>query len=155
MEYKVEMKIKDYGVIKLLIENNDAPITVENFINLVKENHYTNSTFHRVIDGFMIQGGIIEVKSEEIKGEFLSNGVKNSLKHERGIISMARTNIPNSATSQFFIMHKNAPHLDGNYASFGKVIEGIDVVDKIASVDTDMYDKPLSDVVIEYIKVID
>lgn len=113
-----------------------APITVKNFVKLVEEGFYDGLTFHRIIDGFMIQGGDplgngMGGSDECIKGEFLANGVKNDLKHERGVLSMARSMNPNSASSQFFIMHANSPHLDGQYAAFGKVIEGIEVVDEI------------------------
>ena len=151
---KVLMKIKDLGEIEIEIFKDIAPITSENFLNLVKEGFYTNIIFHRVIEGFMIQGGDptgtgMGGSKKTIKGEFDSNGFKNPIIHERGVISMARTMNPNSASSQFFVMHKNAPHLDGEYAAFGMVTKGIEVVDKIASVRTDYNDKPLKDVVIE------
>ncbi len=125
-----------------------APITVENFLKLVKEGFYDGLIFHRVIPGFMIQGGDPEGTGmggakDKIKGEFLSNGIRNDLKHTRGVISMARSSMPDSASSQFFIMHSDAPHLDGNYAAFGKVVDGMDVVDEIAAVDCDFRDKPL------------
>ncbi len=136
-----------------------APITVKNFERLVSEGFYDGLIFHRVIPGFMIQGGDPEGTGmggakEKIKGEFLSNGVKNDLKHTRGVISMARSMMPNSASSQFFIMHKDAPHLDGSYAAFGKVIDGIEVVDEIAAVECDYNDKPLTPQVMKrvYIK---
>ncbi|MCD8328906.1 MAG: peptidylprolyl isomerase [Ruminococcus sp.] len=136
-----------------------APITVKNFERLVSEGFYDGLIFHRVIPGFMIQGGDPEGTGmggakEKIKGEFLSNGVKNDLKHTRGVISMARSMMPNSASSQFFIMHKDAPHLDGSYAAFGKVIDGIEVVDEIAAVKCDYNDKPLTPQVMKrvYIK---
>jgi peptidyl-prolyl cis-trans isomerase B (cyclophilin B) len=124
-----------------------APISVANFEKLVKEGFYDGLTFHRVIPGFMIQGGDplgngMGGSDERIFGEFAINGFKNDLKHERGVISMARSSMPNSASSQFFIMHEDAPHLDGSYAAFGKVIEGIEVVDEIASVPTDFSDRP-------------
>ena len=124
-----------------------APKTVANFESLVKAGFYDGLTFHRVIPGFMIQGGDplgngMGGAKEKIKGEFLSNGVKNDLKHERGVISMARAYDPNSASSQFFIMHKDAPHLDGQYAAFGKVVSGLEVVDEIASIPTDYSDRP-------------
>lgn len=132
---------------KLELYPDAAPITVANFEKLVKEGFYDGLTFHRVIPGFMIQGGDPEGtgmggSKDKIKGEFASNGVKNDLKHTRGVISMARSMMKNSASSQFFIMHKDAPHLDGEYAAFGKVIEGIEVVDEIAAVPTDYSDKP-------------
>ena len=124
-----------------------APVTVKNFEKLVAEGFYNGLTFHRVIRGFMIQGGDplgngMGGGDDKIKGEFRANGVNNPIKHTRGVISMARSMNPNSASSQFFIMHKNAPHLDGAYAAFGKVIEGIEVVDEIASIPTDYSDRP-------------
>lgn len=133
---KAEIDVKDYGVIKVDLYNDLAPITVANFVKLAKEGFYDGLTFHRIISGFMIQGGDPEGtgmggSDETIKGEFSSNGVANPLKHTRGVISMARSMDPNSASSQFFIMHEDAPHLDGEYAGFGKVTEGIEIVDKI------------------------
>ncbi len=127
-----------------------APITVANFEKLVKEGFYDGLIFHRVIPGFMIQGGDPTGtgrggSSERIKGEFASNGVKNTLKHTRGVISMARSMDPNSASSQFFIMHMDAPHLDGDYAAFGKVVSGMDVVDEIATCTTGFMDRPVYD----------
>lgn len=124
-----------------------APITVENFVNLVNEGFYDGLIFHRVIAGFMIQGGDptgtgMGGPGYQIKGEFASNGVKNNLKHTRGVLSMARSMMPDSAGSQFFIMHDDAPHLDGQYAAFGKLIDGFDTLDEIASVDTDGSDRP-------------
>ena len=154
---KVRMEIKDFGVIDLELYPKYAPITVNNFLKLVDENFYDNLTFHRIISGFMIQGGDplgdgTGGSKENIKGEFLANGIDNPLKHTRGVISMARTNNPNSASSQFFIMHQDAPHLDGMYAAFGKVIKGEEVIDKIASCKTDYNDKPLEPVVITSIR---
>ena len=127
-----------------------APITVANFEKLVGEGFYDGLIFHRVIAGFMIQGGDPDGTGmggpkERIKGEFRENGVDNPVKHERGVISMARTNFPNSAGSQFFIMHKDTPFLDGKYAAFGKVVEGIEVVDEIAAVKTDYNDRPMTE----------
>lgn len=127
-----------------------APITVANFEKLVKEGFYDGLIFHRVIAGFMIQGGDPTGtgrggSSERIKGEFASNGVNNTLKHTRGVISMARSMDPNSASSQFFIMHMDAPHLDGDYAAFGKVVSGMDVVDEIATCATGFMDRPVYD----------
>ena len=124
-----------------------APITVANFEALVKDGFYDGLTFHRVIPGFMIQGGDPQGNGmggakNKIKGEFRANGVKNDLKHTRGVISMARSFDPNSASSQFFIMHADAPHLDGQYAAFGKVVSGIEAVDEIASIPTDYSDRP-------------
>lgn len=126
---QVSMKIKNYGEILLELYPEVAPNTVANFLTYVNENLYNGLIFHRVIKGFMIQGGGTHKNLKPIKGEFASNGFKNDLKHEPGVISMARTMMPNSATSQFFIMHKSAPHLDGKYAAFGKVIEGFEVVE--------------------------
>ena len=136
-----------------------APITVENFVNLVKEKFYDGLIFHRVIRDFMIQGGDptgtgIGGSSNKIKGEFLSNGVINELKHTRGVLSMARAMDPNSASSQFFIMHKDSPHLDGQYAAFGKITSGIEVVDEIAETKTDFRDKPLTEQKIKTIEII-
>ena len=127
-----------------------APNTVKNFLSLVKEGYYDGIIFHRVIKGFMIQGGCpngngMGGPGYSIAGEFSSNGFTTNLKHEKGVLSMARTMQPNSAGSQFFIMHARAPHLDGEYAAFGRVIEGLDVVDKIASVRVNRMDKPLDD----------
>lgn len=145
----VKIEMENGSVIKLELYPEVAPITVANFEKLVKEGFYDGLIFHRVIPGFMIQGGDplgegYGGSDEKIKGEFASNGVKNDLKHTRGVISMARSMDKNSASSQFFIMHADAPHLDGDYAAFGKVIEGMDAVDEIASCDTDMRDKPLT-----------
>ncbi len=134
--------------IKLELYPDIAPISCENFEKLVKEGFYDGLTFHRVIPGFMIQGGCPKGNGTggpgwNIKGEFSSNGVKNDLKHTRGVLSMARSMMPDSAGSQFFIMHEDAPHLDGQYAAFGKVVEGIEVVDEIAQVATNYSDMPL------------
>lgn len=148
------MKIKDMGTIKIELYEDIAPITVENFITLVDDRYYDGLTFHRIIKGFMIQGGCpngtgMGGPGYHIKGEFTANGFPNNLKHTRGVISMARSMDPNSAGSQFFIMHEDAPHLDGQYAAFGKVVEGMDVVDKIASVEVDINDHPINEVIIE------
>ena len=145
---QVEMQIKDYGTITLELFPEVAPITVENFLNLVSNSFY---------NGIIFQGGDplgtgVGGSKDKIKGEFESNGVNNPLKHSRGVISMARTYMPNSASSQFFIMHKDAPHLDGDYAAFGVVINGIEVVDKIATTKTDYQDRPLNKVIIEEVK---
>ena len=141
-------------VIRLELYPETAPITVENFLDLVKKGFYNGLTFHRIISGFMIQGGDPDGNGMggpgySIQGEFKSNGVDNPLKHEKGVISMARSMDPNSAGSQFFIMHEAAPHLDGQYAAFGKVIEGLDVVDEIASVETGFQDAPVEKVIME------
>ncbi len=143
--------------IRLELYPEIAPITVENFIKLVKQGFYDGLTFHRIIPGFMIQGGCPDGTGMggpgwQIKGEFASNGVKNPLKHTRGVISMARSMMPNSAGSQFFIMHEDAPHLDGQYAAFGKVIEGMDVVDEIAQTPTGFQDRPLKPVVMKKVE---
>ncbi len=136
-----------------------APKTVENFVKLVNEHFYDGIIFHRVIRGFMIQGGDptgtgMGGSEETIPGEFLSNGFVNELKHERGVLSMARTNDPNSASSQFFIMHQNAPHLDGNYAAFGKLTDGFDTLDEIANTGTGFRDKPLQKQAIKTIEIL-
>ena len=133
----ITIKMKDGGIIKAELYPEIAPISCENFVKLAKQGFYNGLIFHRVIKGFMIQGGCPDGTGMggpgyTIKGEFASNGVKNDLKHTRGVLSMARAMNPNSAGSQFFIMHQDAPHLDGDYAAFGKVIEGMDVVDGIA-----------------------
>ena len=135
------------GKIELELYPEHAPKTVANFEALAKEGFYNGLTFHRVIPGFMIQGGDplgngMGGAEKKIKGEFRANGVKNDLKHTRGVISMARSFDPNSASSQFFIMHADAPHLDGQYAAFGKVVSGIEAVDEIASIPTDYSDRP-------------
>ena len=132
-QININIEIRDYGTISLELYPNLAPITVENFTKLVKENFYTESTFHRIIDGFMIQGGTSSTgkTASYIKGEFSLNGVKNELKHERGVISMARADDYNSASSQFFIVQTTYPSLDGRYAAFGRVTSGIEIVDKI------------------------
>ena len=145
-------------VIRLELYPETAPITVENFLDLVKKGFYNGLTFHRIISGFMIQGGDPDGNGMggpgySIKGEFKSNGVDNPLKHEKGVISMARSMDPNSAGSQFFIMHEAAPHLDGQYAAFGKVIEGLDVVDEIASEETGFQDAPVEKVIMEKVEV--
>lgn len=155
----IRITMENGKVMELELYEDIAPITVENFINLVNEHFYDGLIFHRVISGFMIQGGDpkgtgVGGSGKNIKGEFLSNGVVNNLKHERGVISMARASNPDSASSQFFIMHEDAPHLDGNYAAFGKVIKGIEVVDEIASVQTDYNDKPLVEQKIKTIEII-
>ena len=145
-------------VIKLELYPEIAPKTVENFEKLVNAGFYNGLTFHRVIRGFMIQGGCPDGTGMggpgwTIPGEFAANGFKNDLKHTKGVISMARTAAPNSAGSQFFIMHEAAPHLDGQYAAFGKVVEGLDVVDRIAAVRTNPWDKPLQPVVMKSVVI--
>ncbi|NLN05101.1 MAG: peptidylprolyl isomerase [Clostridiaceae bacterium] len=148
MKAIIEMENKDRIEIELYMDID--PITVANFVKLAEEGFYNGLIFHRVIKGFMIQGGCpygtgTGGPGYTIKGEFDSNGFRNPLKHTRGGISMARAFDPNSAGSQFFIMHKDAPHLDGNYAAFGKVVKGMEVVDRIAETETDMRDKPFTD----------
>ena len=144
----VTITMENGDVMKAELYPDIAPNTVNNFISLVKKGFYDEVIFHRVIKGFMIQGGDpqgigIGGPGYSIKGEFAQNGFKNDLAHTPGVLSMARSMMPDSAGSQFFIMHKNAPHLDGQYAAFGKVIEGMDVVNRIAECDTDFADKPL------------
>ena len=143
----VTIQMENGKEIKIELYPDVAPATVENFVNLVKDGFYDGLIFHRVIPGFMIQGGCPQGTGmggpgHTIKGEFAANGVKNDLRHTRGVLSMARSGNPNSAGSQFFIMHADAPHLDGQFAAFGKVIEGMDVVDEIAAVPTDYSDRP-------------
>jgi len=144
--------------IKLELYPDAAPITVANFEKLVKQGFYDGLIFHRVIKDFMIQGGDPEGtgmggSDEKIKGEFLANGVNNPIRHERGVISMARSQMPNSASSQFFIVHKTSPHLDGQYAAFGKVVEGMEVVDEIAECRTNFSDRPLEDQVMKKVTI--
>lgn len=150
----VTFEMKDGDVFYVELYPDVAPNTVNNFISLVKKGFYNGLCFHRVIEGFMIQGGDPKGNGTggpgyTIRGEFSKNGFKNDLKHKRGVISMARSMMPNSAGSQFFIMHADAPHLDGQYAAFGQVIDGMDVIDKIAEVNVDYNDKPLRDQVIK------
>lgn len=156
----VTIEMEDGGVIKAELYPQTAPNTVNNFISLIQKGYYDGLIFHRVIPGFMIQGGCPEGTGMGgpgygIKGEFAANGVENPIRHTRGVISMARSQMPNSAGSQFFIMHADAPHLDGSYAAFGHVVEGMDVVDEIASVATDFRDKPKTPVVMKCVKVVD
>lgn len=154
----VNIKMAAGGEIKVELFPEIAPNTVNNFISLANQGFYNGLIFHRVIKGFMIQGGCpkgigIGGPGYNIAGEFAQNRFTNDLKHDRGVISMARSTAPNSAGSQFFIMHQNAPHLDGAYAAFGKVIEGMDVVDEIANTQTDLANKPLSPQVMESVTV--
>ena len=153
---RVSIKVNSKEMVVELFEET-APITVQNFLKLVDQKFYDGLIFHRVIKNFMILGGDplgtgIGGSDEKIKGEFLANQVPNMLKHERGVISMARSSNYNSASSQFFICHKDAPHLDGSYAPFGVVVSGFEVLDEIAQVRTDYYDKPFTDVRIEEIR---
>lgn len=154
----VTFTMENGDIIKAELYPEIAPNTVNNFISLINKDFYNGLIFHRVIHGFMIQGGCPQGTGfggpgYGIKGEFAMNGFNNNLKHTAGVLSMARSINPNSAGSQFFIMHKDAPHLDGQYASFGKVIEGMDIVDKIAECDTDFADKPLDPQVIKSVTV--
>jgi peptidyl-prolyl cis-trans isomerase B (cyclophilin B) len=153
----IEIEMEDGKVIKAELYPDIAPITVENFRKLIEDNFFDGLIFHRVIAGFMIQGGGFTVDGEQkhtesIKGEFDQNGMPNPLKHTRGVLSMARTMFPNSASSQFFIMHDDAPHLDGQYAAFGKVTDGMEVVDEIAETQTDIQDRPIDNQVIKTIR---
>ena len=155
----IEIKMASGRTIKAELYPEVAPVTVENFVNLCKSHFYDGLIFHRVSAGFMIQGGGDDInmrhhEAQSIVGEFAANGYENHLKHTPGVLSMARTMVPDSASSQFFIMHQAAPHLDGQYAAFGQVTEGMDVVNDIANVATDMNDRPLGSVVIESIRVI-
>lgn len=154
----VTMTIANYGDLKIELYPEVAPNTVNNFISLANSGYYDGITFHRIINGFMIQGGDPDGTGGggpgySIQGEFSDNGFENNLKHTPGVISMARTNNPDSAGSQFFIMHKASPHLDGAYAAFGQVVEGYDYVDQIAQVKTGLGDKPAEPVVMEKVTV--
>ena len=155
----ITIEMADGGIIKAELYPEIAPISVNNFISLVSRHFYDGLIFHRVIKGFMIQGGCPDGNGMggpgyQIRGEFSGNGFeKNDIKHTLGVLSMARAMNPDSAGSQFFIMHKNSPHLDGSYAAFGKVIEGMDVVNKIAETPTDFSDRPLEPQVMETVTV--
>ena len=162
---KIKIVVRDFGEMIAELYPEKAPKTVENFLGLVEKGFYSGMIFHRVIRGFMIQGGGYDERFEEkdadaIRGEFAANGfAQNDIKHEKGVLSMARTQNPNSASSQFFIMHENAPYLDRQYAGFGKVIEGVDIVDRIACVPTGRMgwfdDVPKTMVVIDRMEVIE
>ena len=154
----VTIEMENGDIIKAELYPEIAPNTVKNFISLVKKGYYDGLIFHRVINGFMIQGGCPDGTGMggpgySIKGEFSQNGFANDLKHTEGVLSMARSMMPDSAGSQFFIMHKNAPHLDGAYAAFGKVIEGQDIVNKIATTQTDYSDRPLKKQIMKKVTV--
>ncbi len=156
----VQIEMENGGIIKLELYSDVAPITCENFVKLAKDGFYDGLIFHRVIKGFMIQGGDptgtgMGGSDENIKGEFKVNGVDNNLSHKRGVISMARSRSYDSASSQFFICHEDAPHLDGQYAAFGKVIEGMEVVDEIAEIKTDYNDRPMVDMVMKSVTVVE
>ena len=158
MAIKATIEMENGKKMTLELYPEYAPQTIENFVELANEHFYDGLIFHRVIKNFMIQGGDplgtgFGGSDRKIKGEFAANGVNNPLRHERGVISMARSQSPNSASSQFFIVHKDSPHLDGQYAAFGKVVDGIDVVDEIASVRTDYNDKPLKEQKIKTITI--
>ncbi len=161
----IKITVKGYGTMTAELYPELAPLTVANFLKLIEEKFFDGLIFHRVIKGFMLQGGgydetMQEKRAKPIRGEFAANGWRqNTLKHVRGVLSMARTNDPNSASSQFFIMHENAPHLDGQYAGFGLVTEGQDVIDAIANVKTGNYgwymqDVPKTPVVIEKMEIV-
>lgn len=155
----VTIEMENGKIIKAELYPEIAPNTVNNFLSLVNKGYYDGLTFHRVIYGFMIQGGCPEGTGTggpgwHIKGEFAQNGVNNPLKHTRGVLSMARAQAPDSAGSQFFIMHADAPYLDGSYAAFGEVVEGIEVVDEIASVQTDFRDKPVTPQIMKTVEII-
>ena len=161
----VKIHVKNFGAMTAELYPDMAPLTVANFLSLVENGFYEGLIFHRVIPGFMIQGGgytadMQERETKSIKGEFLMNGCRtNTLKHTRGVLSMARTSVPDSASSQFFVMHEASPHLDGQYAGFGKVIDGLEVIDKIANVETGNYgwymqDVPVNAVEIEKVEII-
>ena len=155
---KAIIEVEKFGTIEVALDKEAAPITVDNFVKLANKGFYNGLTFHRIIRGFMIQGGCPKGNGTGgpgycIKGEFAENGINNPIKHKRGVISMARAMDPNSAGSQFFIMHQDCPQLDGKYAAFGVTTKGIEVVDAIASVETNYYDAPLEKVVINSIKI--
>ena len=162
---KIKITIKDFGEITAELYPEKAPITVENFLSLIESGFFSGTIFHRVISGFMIQGGgydesFADKDAKSIKGEFATNGwAQNDISHKRGVLSMARTSVPDSASSQFFIMHKDSPYLDRQYAAFGMVTEGIEVVDKIADVPTGRMgwfdDVPRVPVVIEKMEVLE
>ena len=158
---RVKIQMENGKIMLIVLSNSKTPITIKNFKKLVSEKYYDGVIFHRVITDFTIQGGDItgtgfgSGEEKTIKGEFSSNGVENTLKHTRGVISMARSGNPNSASTQFFIIHKDSPHLDGDYAAFGKVFAGMSAVDKIAEVETDEDDRPLKEQKIKSIRFIE
>ncbi len=156
----VTIELENGGKIEVELNREAAPNTVKNFLYLARQGFYDGLLFHRVIPGFMIQGGCPDGTGMGgpgycIKGEFASNGCKNPLRHQRGVLSMARAANPNSAGSQFFIMHQDAPHLDGQYAAFGRVTSGMEAVDEIAATQTDMRDRPKTDIRIKHIEISD
>lgn len=155
----IRMEMEDGGIVEIELDPSAAPITAANFEKLVKEGFYDGLIFHRVIAGFMIQGGDptgtgMGGSGKQIKGEFAANGVKNPISHKRGVVSMARSQMPNSASSQFFIMHADGSYLDGNYAAFGHVVSGMDVVDRIAETPTTWGDRPVSEQKIKKMTVV-
>jgi peptidyl-prolyl cis-trans isomerase B (cyclophilin B) len=162
---KIAITVRDYGTMTAELYPAKAPKTVANFLSLIEKGFFSGMIFHRVIKGFMIQGGgfdesFTQIEAESIRGEFLANGfMDNDLRHTRGVLSMARTSDPNSASSQFFVMHKDAPHLDAQYAGFGKLTDGFDVLDKIACTKTGRYgyfsDVPRSPIVIEKVEIVE
>ena len=158
---RVKIQMEDGSIILIVLSNSQTPITIQNFKDLVSAHYYDGLIFHRVVEGFMIQGGDItgtgygSGNEKHIKGEFNANGVKNDLLHTRGVISMARGNDMNSASTQFFIMHKDYPSLNGNYAAFGRVFAGMDVVDRIATTETDNNDRPIKEQKIKSIRFIE
>ena len=162
---KIKITVRDFGTMTAELYPDKAPNTVKNFLSLIEKDFFSGMIFHRVIRGFMIQGGgfdesFKQKKADAIKGEFIANGfIQNDLRHTRGVLSMARTSDPDSASSQFFIMHKDSPHLDAQYAGFGKVIEGLEIIDLIANVKTGRLgwydDVPKTPVVIEKIEMIE
>ena len=162
---KIRIEIENYGTIEAELYPEKAPNTVKNFVELIEKGFFSGKIFHRIIEGFMIQGGGYDIdfnhcEAKAIRGEFRANGFpQNTLKHARGVLSMARTSAPNSASSQFFVMHANAPHLDGQYAGFGMLTDGFDVLDQIASVKTGRYgyfsDVPREPIVIDRIEVVE
>ena len=157
--YTAELTMKNGGKVLLELDETVAPLTVANFVSLCEKHFYDGLIFHRVIRGFMIQGGDptgtgTGGPGHTIKGEFAANGVNNPLRHTRGVLSMARTMDPNSAGSQFFIMHADAPHLVGQYAAFGRVTEGMDVIDRIAETRTDRSDRPLEEQRIRTLRIL-
>jgi len=149
----ITIDVKDIGIMEVQLFPDVAPLTVANIVSYIEDEAYSNSSFHRVIYDFMIQGGIVENNKAPIEGEFIANGINNPLKHTRGVISMARTNVPNSATSQFYIVHKASHWLDGQYAGFGGLISGFEVLDTIAKVETNNSDAPTSEIVIKSITI--
>ncbi|MEG0366536.1 MAG: peptidylprolyl isomerase [Coprobacillus sp.] len=158
-DIKFEIEMENGKVMKGELYPDVAPITVENFVGLINNNFFDGLIFHRVIPGFMIQGGGYDASMQQkecpsIKGEFASNGVTNSLIHTRGVLSMARTMVKDSASSQFFIMHDDAPHLDGEYAAFGRITDGLEVIDEIANVPTGFQDCPKTPVVIKTMRLL-